>query len=83
VSPELVQVRPGAAPTTTWQQGFDASLTDVFQVQADIATKVASALNVALGDSARQRPRGAADREPGGLRRLSQRRGRLAGPGRG
>ena len=53
VSPELVQVRPGAAPTTKWQQGFDASLTDVFQVQADIATKVASALNVALGDSAR------------------------------
>jgi TolB-like protein/Flp pilus assembly protein TadD len=53
VSPELVQVQPGAAPTTKWQQGFDASLTDVFQVQADIATKVASALNVALGDSAR------------------------------
>jgi serine/threonine protein kinase/tetratricopeptide (TPR) repeat protein len=53
VSPELVQVEPGAAPTTKWQQGFDASLTDVFQVQADIATKVASALNVALGDRAR------------------------------
>ena len=28
---------PGAAPTTRWQQPFDASLTDVFQVQADIA----------------------------------------------
>ena len=53
VSPQLVQVEPGAAPTTKWQQGFDASLTDVFQVQADIAGKVASALNVALGDSAR------------------------------
>jgi serine/threonine-protein kinase len=53
VSPELMRVEPGAAPTTKWQQGFDASLTDVFQVQADIATKVASALNVALGDSAR------------------------------
>jgi adenylate cyclase len=52
VSPELVRAEPGAAPTTKWQQGFDASLT-VFQVQADIATKVASALNVALGDSAR------------------------------
>ena len=36
-----------------WQQGFDASLTDVFQVQADIATKVASALDAALGDSVR------------------------------
>ena len=53
VSPELVQVEPGAAPTTKWQRGFDAALIDVFQVQADIAGKVASALNVALGDSAR------------------------------
>jgi len=53
VSPELIRVEPGAAPTTKWQQGFDASLTDVFQVQADIATKVASALDVAMGDSAR------------------------------
>jgi eukaryotic-like serine/threonine-protein kinase len=53
VSPELVDVTPGHAPRTKWQQPFDASLTDVFQVQADIAGKVASALNVALGDSAR------------------------------
>jgi serine/threonine-protein kinase len=53
VSPELVQVEPGAAPTTRWQQGFDASLTDVFQVQGDIAGKVATALDVALGESAR------------------------------
>ncbi|HSE68581.1 MAG TPA: protein kinase, partial [Gemmatimonadales bacterium] len=53
VSPELLQVEPDAAPTTRWQQGFDASLTDVFQVQADIATKVANALDVALGDSTR------------------------------
>src|SRR5580765_5299444 len=53
VSPELIRVEPGAAPTTKWQQPFDASLTDVFQVQADIATKVAGALNAALGDSVR------------------------------
>ncbi len=53
VSPELVDVAPGHPPRTRWQQSFDASLTDVFQVQADIAGKVASALNVALGDSAR------------------------------
>ena len=53
VSPELIRVEPGAAPTTKWQQPFEASLTDVFQVQADIATKVASALNLALGDSVR------------------------------
>ena len=54
VSPELVRVAPGAAPTTTWQQGFDAALTDVFQVQADIAGQVVTALNVALGDSVRR-----------------------------
>ncbi|MGN6390846.1 MAG: protein kinase domain-containing protein [Gemmatimonadales bacterium] len=53
VSPELVRVQPGAAPTTKWQQGFDAALTDVFQVQADIASQVANALKVALGDSVR------------------------------
>jgi serine/threonine-protein kinase len=53
VTPELVDVGPGHAPRTRWQEPFDASLTDVFQVQADIAEKVASALNVALGDSVR------------------------------
>ncbi|HUQ14800.1 MAG TPA: protein kinase [Gemmatimonadales bacterium] len=51
VSPELVQVSPGSAATTRWQQPFDAALTDVFQVQADIAGRVAQELNVALGDS--------------------------------
>jgi eukaryotic-like serine/threonine-protein kinase len=54
VSPELVQVAAGAAPTTKWQEPFDASLTDVFQVQADIAGRVADALDLALGDSARR-----------------------------
>jgi eukaryotic-like serine/threonine-protein kinase len=54
VSPELVRVQPGAVPTTQWQQGFDAALTDVFQVQADIASQVASALDVALTDSTRR-----------------------------
>src|SRR4029077_11021701 len=37
---------------TKWQESFDASLPDVFQVQADIAGKVASALNGARGESA-------------------------------
>jgi DNA-binding SARP family transcriptional activator/TolB-like protein len=55
VSPELIRLAPGAAPTTRWQQPFDAALTDVFAVQADIATKVADALGVVLGDSARRR----------------------------
>jgi len=47
VSPELIDVAKGA---TQWQQAFDASLTDVFQVQGDIAGKVAAALNVALSE---------------------------------
>jgi len=49
VSPELVDVTHLDSPTTKWQQPFDAALTDVFQVQADIATKVAQSLGVALG----------------------------------
>ena len=41
---------PGLRPARTrWQQPFDAALTDVFQVQADIAGQVAQALDVALG----------------------------------
>jgi len=53
VSPELVQVRGGATPITKWQQSFDAQLTSVFQVQSDIAGRVARALDVALDDSSR------------------------------
>ncbi|HZE74090.1 MAG TPA: protein kinase [Gemmatimonadales bacterium] len=48
VSPELIKVTPGVAPTTKWAQPFDASLTDVFQVQADIAGRVTQSLNLAL-----------------------------------
>jgi serine/threonine-protein kinase len=48
VVPELVDVRTG---DVAWQQSFDAALTDVFQVQSDIAVRVAGALNVALGAS--------------------------------
>jgi len=55
VIPELVQVRSGATPTTKWQQSFDAQLTNVFQVQSDIAGRVARALDVALDDSSQQR----------------------------
>ncbi|MFY9550781.1 MAG: tetratricopeptide repeat protein, partial [Thermoanaerobaculia bacterium] len=49
VSPELVEVRASGAPTSKWQQPFDAALTDVFQVQSDIATRVAQSLGGALG----------------------------------
>ncbi len=49
VSPELIEVKESGAPASRWQQPFDAALTDVFQVQSDIASKVAQALGVALG----------------------------------
>ncbi len=52
VSPELIDVRDG---TTRWQQPFDAAISDVFQVQADIAGRVAQALEVALGTEERGR----------------------------
>jgi len=54
VSPELIRIIPGHTPTVAWQQPFDAALTDVFRVQADIAARVAEALDVVLGDSARR-----------------------------
>ena len=50
VTPELVDVSSGHAPKTRWAQPFDAAMTNVFEVQADIAQQVAQALNVALGD---------------------------------
>jgi serine/threonine-protein kinase len=52
VSPELIRLTPGSAPSTRWEQPFDAALTDVFQVQADIASRVAEALNLTLGAGA-------------------------------
>ncbi len=52
VSPELVQV---SSASTTWQAPFEAALTDVFRVQADVAGRVAEALGVALGARERER----------------------------
>jgi eukaryotic-like serine/threonine-protein kinase len=46
VVPELIDVKTG---DITWQQSYDANLTDVFQVQTQIASRVAGALGVALG----------------------------------
>jgi len=51
VSPELVDAQSGV---TRWRQSFDTAVDDVFQVQADIADRVVEALNVKLGDVARQ-----------------------------
>ena len=52
VVPELVDGRTGS---TTWQQGFDAGLSDVFQMQAQIAGRVASALGRQLGTTEQRR----------------------------
>jgi eukaryotic-like serine/threonine-protein kinase len=51
VSPELIDANTA---DSKWQQPFDASLTDVFQVQADIASRVAQALDVAIGSGQQQ-----------------------------
>ena len=44
--PELIDARTG---DVTWQQSFDTDITDVFEVQSQIAARVAGALGVALG----------------------------------
>jgi TolB-like protein len=51
VSPELVAA---STAESKWTQPFDATLTDVFRVQGDIATKVAEALNLALSEGSRK-----------------------------
>ena len=55
VSPELTEITGKGAPTSRWQQPFDAPLTDVFQVQSEIASRVAQALGLELrsGDEKR------------------------------
>ena len=51
MSPELIEAATGA---TRWQQSFDAPMTDVFRVQADVAERVARELGVALAAGDRQ-----------------------------
>jgi TolB-like protein/Tfp pilus assembly protein PilF len=51
VIPEVIDARTGAV---TWQQTYDADLTDVFRVQGDIATRVAAAIGLALGSADQQ-----------------------------
>ncbi|MEP7326720.1 MAG: protein kinase [Gemmatimonadota bacterium] len=46
VVPELVRAETGEI---AWQQPFEANLTDIFQVQAQIASHVADALGAVLG----------------------------------
>lgn len=51
VSPELVQLSQESAPRTIWQQTYDTTLADVFQVQSSVASKVAANLGVVLNAS--------------------------------
>jgi serine/threonine-protein kinase len=51
VVPELIDARTGEV---TWQESFDTHLTDVFEVQSQIASRVAGALGVALGGTVQQ-----------------------------
>jgi eukaryotic-like serine/threonine-protein kinase len=50
VSPELSEI---ATASSKWAQPYDAALTDVFQVQGEIAAKVAQELDVALSKGSR------------------------------
>jgi TolB-like protein len=52
VSPEL---SVAASATSKWSQAFDATLTDVFQVQGEIAARVVQALDVALSAHSKRR----------------------------
>jgi len=53
ITPELIDVGGGGAPTTRWQEAFDADLADVFKVQGEIATRVARSLDVVLSGKER------------------------------
>ena len=54
VSPELVEIGDGTAHTR-WGEPFNAPLTDVFEMQQQIAARVSGALDVALGASDQER----------------------------
>ncbi len=51
VVPELIDANSG---DVKWQQSFDTDITDVFEVQSQIATRVAGALGVALAGNEQQ-----------------------------
>ena len=52
VSPELVQVSAGHAPVSKWQQSYDTTLAEVFDVPAAVAPRVADKLGVVLSPPA-------------------------------
>jgi serine/threonine-protein kinase len=51
ITPQLVEVRAGEAPRSRWGQQLEASTTDVFEVQSEIARQVAQTLGLKVGDS--------------------------------
>lgn len=54
VNPELLEVSGAEAPTSKWKKPFDVEPNGVFQVQSDIARRVAQALGVALSEVAKK-----------------------------
>ena len=65
VNPELVEVTSGAsAPVSRWTQSIDATMADVFVMQADIAGRVAGAMNVALAGGTRTQLAAAPTKDP-------------------
>jgi serine/threonine-protein kinase len=54
VNPELVEITSGTtAPVSRWTNTLDATMADVFGMQADIAGRVVGAMNVALAGGTR------------------------------
>src|SRR5262245_61223698 len=51
ITPKLIRV---ADDTAVWTQQYDASLSDIFSTQTDIAYRIADALQLALGGRERQ-----------------------------
>jgi TolB-like protein/tetratricopeptide (TPR) repeat protein len=52
ISPELVQVADGHSAVTKWEQSYDTTLADVFDVQAAVANRVADRLGIVLSPPA-------------------------------
>ncbi|HEY8061723.1 MAG TPA: protein kinase [Gemmatimonadales bacterium] len=50
----VAELVDGGTGATTWQQVFDADVTDVFSMQTAMATRVAGALGAALGSNDQQ-----------------------------
>jgi TolB-like protein len=74
VSPELIQVAEGRSAVTKWQQSFDTTVADVFDVQAAVAGHVADKRGGPVSASP-VAGCGPADAEHRGVRSVSAERG--------